>query len=227
MRAWAALIFYGFDVLDPQQRELFDALRASGGEATIRVADAVRSPGNVVREPGLEQEIRAAAMWARSRLEAAPDARIGVIVPELTRLRSTVLRIFDEVLAPVVCLRPGEDVARPWNVSLGSTLADWPLIHAALLILELSCTELSTERASVLLRSPFLGGAHSERDPRALLDARLRRRGDPHTSLQTLAFHSAQEAQRQTCPQLAQALALLRARLGSLPTRAQPVSFWG
>jgi probable DNA repair protein len=221
------LILFGFDALAPQQRALLDALTASGVAVTISALGAARSAALVVQEPGVEQEIRTAALWARTRLTAVPSARIGVVVPDLTRLRSTVLRIFDEVLVPAALLQPGEHAPRPWNVSLGTALADGPLIHAALLILELSCGELSMERASVLLRSPFLGDARSEGDARALLDARLRRLGDPHLSLQSLEFHAAQQGQLYTCPQLTHALALLRARLRSLPNQPQPVSFWG
>jgi probable DNA repair protein len=222
-----SLLLFGFDQLDPQQRELLDALAAAGVTVTRCALPAPRTAASVVQQPSVEHEVRSAALWARNRLTQNPAARIGVVVPELTRLRTTILRIFDEVLVPAVMLHPGQDAPRPWNVSLGTALADWPLIHAAGLALELACGELSIERASVLLRSAFFGGARSEGDARALLDARLRRLGDPHLSLSSLEFHAAQERQPHTCPELARALARLRACLDSLPRQAQPISFWG
>jgi probable DNA repair protein len=63
----------------------------------------------------------------------------------------------------------------PFNVSLGLPLADYPLVRAALAILELSFQEIPFAEASRLLRSPFLAGAESEMAARAKLDARIRR----------------------------------------------------
>ena len=113
----------------------------------------------VVQEAGVEGEIRAGgAVGAQPpRGESGSThrrGRAGAHAPA-----SHILRIFDEVLVPAAALQPGANTPRPWNVSLGTALADWPLIHAALLILELACGELPVERASVLLRSPFMGGA--------------------------------------------------------------------
>ena len=218
---------FGFDELDPQQRELLDALRRVGVDVDTCAVPAARGTAVVVREAGVEAEIRAAARWSRARLTANPAARIGIVAPELTQLRSALVRIFDEVLVPAAALQPGQETQRPWNVSLGTALADWPLIHSALLILELACGELPLERASVLLRSAYIGGALSEGDARALLDVRLRRLGDPHLSLQSLDFHAAHEAHPHSCPQLAQALARLRARVGTVAAQTHPVSFWG
>ena len=67
------LILFGFDALAPQQRALLDSLSASGVAVTISVISAARSAALVVQEPGVEQEIRAAALWARSRLTADAD----------------------------------------------------------------------------------------------------------------------------------------------------------
>src|SRR5262249_20738274 len=174
-----SLVLVGFDQLDPQQRDLLDALRAGGIAVTVSAAPQPRAAAQVLQEPSLEQEVRPAALWARSRLTANRAARIGVVVPDLPRQRAMILRTFDEVLVPAALLRPGENVPRPWNVSLGSALADWPLIHAALLILELACGEMNLERASVLSRSPFIGGAISEAGGRALSDGRPPRLGAP------------------------------------------------
>jgi probable DNA repair protein len=181
----------------------------------------------VLRHPGPTEEIRAAAAWARSCIIADPQARVGVVVPELTRLRPAITRIFDEVLLPDALLHPGRIPLRPWNVSLGVPLSDWPLVHAALLILELASGRLSIHRAGLLLRSPFVGGAESERTARAQLDAKLRRLGDPRITLNGLIHHAGLEGHAHSCGLLAERLAALRARLRELPASAQPVSFWG
>ena len=222
-----SVMLFGFDQLDPQQHALVDTLREREVNVEMCAVPQARCAAVVVQEAGVESELRLAALWARSRLAANPAARIGVVVPDLTRLRSHILRVFDQVLVPAAVLQPGANTPRPWNVSLGTALADWPLIHGALLILELACGELPVERASVLLRSPFVGGARSEADARTLLDAQLRRLGDPHLSLQALEFHAAGQKQPDQCPRLAAGLARLRAQLSALPSQPQPVSFWG
>ena len=74
---------------------------------------------------------------------------------------------------------PGSpDTVRPFNLSLGRPLAQFPLIHTALHGLELGLGRISSEDLGALLRSPFLGGAAVERSRRALLDV-VCRRGEP------------------------------------------------
>ena len=131
---------------------------------------------------------RAAALWARAILTRESEATVGVVVPDLQRLRPDIARIFDEVLLPSAVLSPWSEQARPWNLSLGLPLAQWPPAHAALLLLELVGGRLSTQAAGVLLRSPFLGAAESERGARALLDQRLRRQGEPSVTIEALEY---------------------------------------
>jgi probable DNA repair protein len=221
------LLLFGFDRLDPQQDALLAALRSDGVRVDTQTSAGAPSPAAVLRHPGVTEEVRAAAQWARSRLAADPDTRIGVVVPELTRLRPTIARIFDEVLLPERLLYPGQSVARSWNISLGLPLAQRPLVHAALLMLELACGSVTIHGAGLLLRSPFLGGGESERIARSLLDARLRRLGDPHVTLEQLIYHAGVEGHAHTCGVLVDRLMALRYRVRELPAGAQPVSFWG
>ena len=221
------LVVFGFDALTPQQEAVLQALRFRAVQ--VEVLEEVGEAGQAafIRHPDVLHEIRAAALWARGCITANPHARIGVVVPELNRLRATITRIFGEVLQPEAALHPSRIAARPWNVSLGVTLSDWPLVHAALLVLELACGPLSIHRTGLLLRCPFVGGAESEHNARALLDARLRRLGDPHITLDELIHHAGAEGHIHSCGMLADRLAALRARVRELPTSAQPVSFWG
>ncbi len=221
------VVLFGFDHLNPQQDELLEALRSQGVRVDIHEPARAQSPAVVLCHPGVTEEIRAAAHWARSRLAVEPQARIGVVVPELTRLRATIERIFDDVLLPEQLLRADRPAVRPWNVSLGLPLSRWPPVHAALLLLELASGSLTIHRIGVLLRSPFLGGGESERIARALLDARLRRLGDPHVTLDQLIYHAGVEGHAYTCGVLTERLTSLRYRVRDLPPRAQPASFWG
>lgn len=160
----------GFDELTPQQSDLFDALRAKADVESQRYQS---EPERWILRDSTE-EIRAAAAWARRLLEQNPAAQIGVIVPNLTRVRAKVERIFRETLDPGSTF---DDYERSFHVSLGPALDRYPIVRAALLMLEFASGSLTLPRAGMLLRSPFLGAADAEWTKRAQLDAKLRRDG--------------------------------------------------
>ncbi len=84
----------GFDEMTPQQVEFLNGL------AEWRVLEAPDHSAAVERRRlrDSSQEIRNAAAWARRLLEADPRTQIGIIVvPDLTRSRSAVERIFRPV----------------------------------------------------------------------------------------------------------------------------------
>lgn len=202
-----SLVHYGFDLVMPQQAAFFQALAAAGcevsgagpqqrGGARLRVACADST-----------EEMRRAAAWARAWLESGPAARIGVVVPELAKHRKAIQRIFSAVMEPDYALPGRARPALPFNLSLGEALNTYPLVHFAFLVLELAGREIDYERASRLIRSPFLAGAESEFARRARLDARLRERAEPVVTLDRLIELIGRE--EAGCPVLAQRLAAL------------------
>jgi probable DNA repair protein len=221
------LAFYGFDVPDPQRAALLHAFRMRGVRVETLECERPLTEATAVSEPSPEHEIRMAARWARAALASMPTARIGVVVPELTRWRAAIARAFDEVLVPHAALTPWAAHARPWNVSLGLPLAQWPIVHAGLLVLELASGRLSVDDAGVLLRSPFLGHAQSEWAARALLDARLRRLGEPHVTIPGLLDLAAEERELHGCPLLHEGLRRLRWRREQWGEQPRPPSAWG
>ncbi len=213
-----SLIIAGFDELTPQQDALLNAVRAAGvtvtplvpGDETARVAR--------VGYDDRRAEIHAAAAWARAALESG-QTRIGVVVPDLSVQRSSIVRLFDEALVPAALL-PGAEVVRPYNVSLGEPLAAWPVIHAALLLLEFGTGSLPVVRLGTLLRSPFLAGATSEASARAQLDALLRQEGEETVSISALLWRANAELAKSqaAAPQL---YAQLRAWRDAIPARSK------
>jgi probable DNA repair protein len=160
----------GFDDLTPQHAELFETLNARPIALPTVYPPAIER----CKAADATEEILAAAEWARRMLTAEPDAQIGIVVADLKRLRAKVERIFGGVLDPAGAFGYHE---RPFHVSLGPPLGDYPLVRAALLLLDFAIGPLSLPQAGVLLRSAFLGGAETERSVRALLDAKLRKHG--------------------------------------------------
>jgi probable DNA repair protein len=175
LRTPKLLVAYAFDVMTPQEKEFLEACAKAGIEVRTSGPDGTVGHGPTVRVfPSAREELDAAAQWARAKFEAGAQ-RIGVVVPELGERRKEVVRVFSRTLDPGHNLPDAAKRALPFNVSLGAPLADFPLVRAALSILELSAGEIPFEQASRLIRSPFIAGADEERALRSILDAALRR----------------------------------------------------
>jgi probable DNA repair protein len=213
-----SLILAGFDELTPQQDALLKAVHAAGATVTpLTPADQTACVARIGYDDR-RAEIHAAAAWARAELESG-QTRIGVVVPDLSVQRASIVRQFDEALLPAALL-PGADIVRPYNVSLGEPLAAWPVIHAALLLLEFGTGSLPVARLGTLLRSPFLAGAINEASARAQLDALLRQEGEETVSISALLRRANAELAK---PQAAapQLCAQLRAWRDNIPARSK------
>jgi probable DNA repair protein len=218
------LACYGFDIVTPQQTALLIKLKEAGCEV-MWVRPQPRS-GNARRVAcdDSDDEIRRAASWARARIEADGTARIGVAVPEFSKYRSAIMRIFGSVMEPDVQQSLPGTTRRvlPFNASLGMALSAYPLVSAAFLILELGGQEIEFERVSLLLRSPFLDGAEIEMVNRARLDAQLRKRAEPMITLERLLVLIESDDGGASCPILVQRLSALaefrKAKLSGLQT---------
>ena len=181
LRKPPAIVLAGFDVVTPQQVRLLQRLESFGSALLVlepQVRDA-RTARVAFAKPA--EEIDAAARWARARLEKDATARIGIIVPDLARSRNRVERVLARVMEPMRSL--GADSPRPFNISLGMALDQWPIVRDALALLRLAGREIPFEEASAVLRSPFLAGAESERAARDALDASMRRRAAAEVTL--------------------------------------------
>jgi ATP-dependent helicase/nuclease subunit B len=169
------LVAYAFDLLPPQTKALFDALAAQG----VEVAECKPGPKDSVVSRGAfssaKEELEKAAAWARARLESGAT-RIGVVVPELELRRREVVRVFSRTLRPGYNLPGAGREPLPFNVSIGTPLAGYPLVALALSLLRFSRDDLPFPDVSRLVRSPFLGGAETELAFRTRLDVSLRRK---------------------------------------------------
>lgn len=209
------LVCYGFDIITPQQAALLSKLEDTGCEVILaRPQSQLQLPSGNVRRVACNDsgdEIRRAAVWARARIEADGAARIGIVVPEFSRYRGAIMRIFSSVMEPDIQQSLPGAVRRtlPFNASLGMALSSYPLVSAAFLMLELGGREIEFERASFLLRSPFLGGGETEMVNRARLDVQLRKRAEPMITLERLLILIEREHGGTSCPVLLQVLSTL------------------
>jgi len=169
----------------PLQQSLFEALEQAGveivgldqtpwqaGSEAARGIPAIRL--HPYTEP--DDELRAAAAWARGRIEAwsdeEPDPAIAIVVPDLAGRLARVERVFRQVFDPPG-FALGEAGAEPWHVSLGLPLAQWSLVADALMLLGLDPARMDQPTAGRVLGSPYLAGAEAEADRRASATASL------------------------------------------------------
>ena len=219
------LCLCGFDELRPAQQALIDVLAERGCEINI---PQPKHPADIIscrRFANQHTEIKAVAHHIRQLLNIKKDVSIGVIVPNLRHLRSDIEDIFDDVLLPGEIYKPLELNDRPYNISLGHHLADYPLIKIALLILELNQKPMPLENLSTLLLSPFLLGAAQEMIPRAKLDAYLLK-GESLTMLPSLLRYIAEKAPwSEQCPVFITILKQWLSKFQALPKK-QTAGAW-
>ncbi|MDT8409387.1 MAG: PD-(D/E)XK nuclease family protein [Wenzhouxiangellaceae bacterium] len=119
-----------------------------------------------------DEELRAAAAWARARVAHCPDQAVAVVVPDLNGRLARVERIFLQLFDPPG-FALGDTGAEAWHVSLGLPLAQWSLIADALLLLRLDPARIDQATAGRILASACLGGSSHEAGRRARATADL------------------------------------------------------
>ena len=217
-RCWLA----GFDAAmaawPPDMQAVIQTWQSQGTQVQMLATPAPAVDLQVLAAPNAEQELAAAATWAKEELLRNPEAKLAVVVPNLTAQRPLVLRVFADTLAPEHLANPhGLTQPLPFNISAGTPLATCPLVAAALAWLEMplaaSRQGILHDQALLLLHSPFLGAAEDERHLRPLLARRLAGLGRQAYGLDTLLWaaskppKTAKETQAETAPGLAPRLA--------------------
>lgn len=221
----------GFDELSPAQQGLVEAVTESG--ARVETISLAVEPDRriLVRAEDEQQEIAAAARWARRWLEEHPEARVAVVVPSLEDRRASINRIFRECLAPELEDIEARNKLPPYEFSIGIKLADTPMIRIGLDLLRWITGALHVERVSSLLVSPLFAMEDSERNARATFDAfelRKARILRPEVSLGWLVEMIARSKRR---PQLTHLFSVLRemeraSETATVPGERRPYAFW-
>lgn len=222
------LVFAGFDRFNPQETRLIGLLAARGVQvAELELGRSGETAAAVIHAaPDREAECRAAAGWARQRLTENPQARLGIVVPELSAMRERLAAILDDALDPEAA-SPGEaERGRRYNFSLGLPLSGQPIVAAALQLLALAAhpRRIELEAFGALVNQPYWSACLTEADGRARLDARMRERLPPFVSLERL-LRFAQRTEDRSVARLVSDLAAFKAALDRQPSRQIP-SAW-
>ncbi len=161
MPAWRdhSVVFAGFLDCSAQRRRMMDALAAAKvGTGEVQLPDRREARCLRMAAADRDAELTQALAFARSCIVADPNARVGIVVPDLAERRAEVVAVADDLLCPQLALAPGSERARPYGVTLGEPLTSVPLICVALDLIEWSAAMLDSAVAAAILRSPYLPG---------------------------------------------------------------------
>jgi probable DNA repair protein len=165
------ILLVGFDQLPPGVVRL-KALMNDRGFRCSEFDMSQAAEGRVVRFAAADEddETLRMARWVRFLLDQGIES-IGVVVPDLQRRRAQIERALRQQIDPLAAVK--FDETSVFGLSLGSPLAQQGVIAAALACLDVQ-PQMTMDRISYLLRTPFISGSQQEADRRALFDRRLR-----------------------------------------------------
>ena len=216
------IILTGFDELTPLQQLLVEAICNNNGSINwleVSPTDGQCSTAVSLACADSNDEIDTVARWISKCLRGKADGRIGIVVPDLSGCRSSLIRSLTELLVPGNLLADGDEPL-PWNLSLGLPLKRYPVIETAFKVLELAGGDFPLEEASPLLCSPYLAGAIDEIGSRALLDRRLRESGEMKLRMKTLCWLAGDNEYPWHSPRLARSVCELHELTEKIPGSA-------
>lgn len=163
------LALAGFDAIPPSVSRLIERWKIAQIEADDETTRTVIAVG--ARDA--DDELELAARWARAQIAAGKNS-VGIVVADLQQRRAEVQRVFEDVFAPGQRSIHAESSRIPVVIAAPSPLASYPVVDAALLVLQFALHDRPATHAGRLLRSVFIAGSEAESDRRALADFRLR-----------------------------------------------------
>ncbi len=186
------VVFLGFDSFNQPQSRLIQCL--TNNRVTVTQYQLEKRPAAQVDYLQYQDEAsqwRCAANWAREKLEKNPQARLGIVAPDLRSSRSMIDQTFSEQLSPDYLNDPGSVAPRPFHISLGKSLGSFPVVKSGLILLSAyTARPLPYSTISNIIASPFIAGATSEANARFNLENWCRDKlpyqlslGDLHTTL--------------------------------------------
>ena len=159
---------YGFNEPTPEQKKLFEILKC---RPMLHQGQNKNIPAFSFNNQ--DTELKTIAKWAKEISLKNPDKKIGIVIPNLNELQHIVKTIFDLEFTSTLI----ETHQKPYNISLGIPLGHYPLIQHLSSVLQISTEfikgHISHELLIKVVTSPYIKGAKSERDSRALLVSKV------------------------------------------------------
>lgn len=173
-----SIAFAGFDQNAPQEQRLRGVLAQRGCIVeSYSLGQGFDADAKHCLFADEDEELRAMVAWAKAQLDGNSNAKLALVIPNLSTLRNRLGDLLDDVFEPAL-LRPSMvESARLYNFSLGVPLVQQTVIETALHLIRLFASkELNQADISTALLSPYWSASQREADQRALLDADMRER---------------------------------------------------
>ncbi|AGX88295.1 PD-(D/E)XK nuclease family protein [Candidatus Symbiobacter mobilis] len=217
------IVWAGFDRYTPQHLLLQQRLAEDVSQYELAPQERA-GDCRVVSYPDVASECLAAALWAQEELKRQPDARLAIVVPNLAAVRNPLQDALEDVLQPWAVRAGYAEDARLFNFSLGLPLSQYPLVRAALQMLELASQTGLGQRVdyatvSQLVLDPLAWGGDA-----ALLgaiDAALRKSLPKRCTLAAVLAQAQKLADKWKEPRVLQALQPVQALTGLAPFAAE------
>lgn len=177
------IFFVGFDDISPQLSSFINALQ-SKSKANVQCIDFYEKPYKAqVSRIGFQDqttEIEKAALWARQQIDMHPYRSVGCVFLNLSDIQEKVRQVFQHRFAGDL---------KAFNLSLGRSLLDYPVIKAAMSTLSWAVyPTMELESIRAWLYSPYLIASETEMIPRVILSARLLAQGASALSAEELCL---------------------------------------
>ncbi|MGC1183403.1 PD-(D/E)XK nuclease family protein [Legionella sp.] len=144
------VVWVCFDDFNPQQLRLQQHLEQHGLKQYYYDLKEHPPIAEVFAAKDDKEEYQQLMIWLQKKLHSG-NQRISVVVPDLQQKSPELQRILAQHFNPTL-----------FNISLGQPLSTFPLIAHALCWLNLDTKSLNHHQASLILQSPYLGGAQEE-----------------------------------------------------------------
>ena len=146
-----SVVWVCFDDFSPQQRQLQQHLQHQGfKQYQYDLKERAARPQLLAAQDDKE-EYQQLMAWLQEKLQESHHQHIGVVVPDLQKKSQVLQRLLAQHFEPA-----------SFNISLGQTLSEFPLVAHALCWLNLEMNSINYEQAALLLQSPYLGSAQEE-----------------------------------------------------------------
>ncbi len=221
-----AVVLAGFDVYTYQQEMLWSTLKQRGCQVDSYAPYTIDATVNKLAAADSHAEAQTIAQWAREQLEASPGKQIGIIMPDLQTRQLELEAAFMQAFYPNHLYPVDIPINKPYNVSLGLALSNYPPIQQMLRLLGFLTQGVDLSNLNKTLRSPFIAGGQAEWGQRARLEKFFRDRGYLTVSFKQMCNTlSSADGKDYCCASLSAALIEVQEVVKTLPNKASAVEW--
>ena len=221
------LVFAGFDTWTPQRKRLIKSLEQAAVSVEIIEHHSNDSPNLPTRlEFGTtDEELDVCARWARAVIDESPQThRVGIVAPNLSEIGPRLSRRLSACLNPDAVMEDRQSNNFAFHLTLGSTLAEVPIIVDVMNLLELIRPQVSVDVMVAIVLSDRIKDWDLEISARSKLAEEIYGIGGDRLSIDDV-IQLAKRSQNR-CPNLLKLLRNAEQMLSSRPRYAS-YAFWG